>query len=185
MNPQSHISMAKTALADYLRKRGMRCTQERKTLLECVMKTDGHFTIDDFSQMLQNAGFRVSTGTIYNTLQLFVDCGLLRSLRFGSDKTRYEKVQGTPNHHHLVCTQCGSIKEIRLSDLSAMIENRNLGKFTPEYYTLTIYGVCARCRKAKNQNRTKSNHNIALYQSGKINESRCTPRTPVGRRRQR
>lgn len=154
MNAQTHISAAETALADYLRKRGMRCTQERKALLECVMKTDGHFTIDDFSRKLAEAGFHVSTGTIYNTLQLFVDCGLLRCLRFGSDKTRYEKVQGTPSHHHLVCTRCGSVKETRLSDLSAMIESRNLGRFTPEYYTLTIYGLCARCRRAKN---TKSN----------------------------
>ncbi|MDE6098754.1 MAG: transcriptional repressor [Muribaculaceae bacterium] len=149
MNSQSHITLAEASLADYLRKRGMRCTQERKALLECVMNTEGHFSIDEFSNRLRQAGFHVSTGTIYNTLQLFVDCGLLRSLRFGSDKTRYEKVQGTPNHHHLVCTQCGKIKETRLSDLSAMIENRSFGKFTPAYYTLTIYGLCARCRRGK------------------------------------
>lgn len=149
MNSQSHITIAETALADYLRKRKMRCTQERKALLECVMKTDGHFTIDDFARMLRLDGFHVSTGTIYNTLQLFVDCGVLRSLRFGSDKTRYEKVHGTPSHHHLVCTQCGKVKETRLNDLSAMIENRDMGKFIPAYYTLTIYGICARCRRAK------------------------------------
>ncbi|MDE5642147.1 MAG: transcriptional repressor [Muribaculaceae bacterium] len=155
MNVQSHISVAESTLAEYLRKRKMRCTQERKVLLECVMGTDGHFTIDDFSQKLHDSGFHVSIGTLYNTLQLFVDCGLLRSLRFGSDKTRYERVQGTPNHHHLVCTQCGRVKETRLSDLSAMIENRNLGKFTPAYYTLTIYGICARCRRAKNSSKNK------------------------------
>lgn len=156
MNTAANIQLAKATLIDYLRRHKMRCTPERITLLECAMSTNGHFTVDEFAEMLRGRDFHVSLGTIYNTIELLIDCGLLRRLRFGTEKPCYERTQGS-SHHHLICTECGAVKEVRLAELSHAIESQDLGRFAPSSYLLIIYGLCASCRRkqAKAQKQKK------------------------------
>ncbi len=133
--------------SDYLARHHKRRTPERFAILDCAMRSTDHFTIDAFHECLENEGFHVSIATIYSTLELLVDCGLVRRHRFGSDSARYERTAGTASHHHLVCTRCGKVKEVRDQRLCDEISGQRYSGFTQSYFSLNIYGLCRACQK--------------------------------------
>lgn len=135
--------------AEYLRSHNKRRTAERYAILERAMRMQGHFSVDDLCGVLRDDEYHVSTTTVYSTLELIVDCGLLVRHRFNDKATLYEKAGGVRGncHHHLICTECGRIKETRDPELTAMIESRNFQGFDTAYYSLNIYGVCSACRR--------------------------------------
>lgn len=133
--------------SDYLARHNKRRTAERFAIVDCVIGTPDHFTIDSFHERLESQGFHVSLATIYSTLNLMIDCGLVRRHRFGSDSARYERTVGSSSHHHLVCSRCGKVKEIRDAALSAEISSRRYPGFLPGYFSLSIFGLCRSCQK--------------------------------------
>ena len=108
--------VAAEMLAEYLRRSGRRCTQERFIILACVGAMAGHFTADDVSARLSADNIPVATGTIYSTLQLLVECGLVSRQRIDDGAVRYEFASGG-EHLHLHCTRCGKIKDVRDPEL--------------------------------------------------------------------
>lgn len=151
--------------SDYLARQHKRRTAERYAILDCAMRSSDHFTIESFHERIEQEGFHVSLATIYNTLELLVDCGLVRRHRFGSDSARYERTAGSANHHHLVCSRCGKVREVRDTALSKAIASMRYPGFTPSYFSLNIYGLCRSCQKRERKgassdqatNKTKTN----------------------------
>lgn len=136
-------------LSEYLRRTHRRCTTERYMVLASAEAMSGHFTVEDLSAHLQANGRRVATATVYSSLQILVDCGLLRRLRLDDGAMRYEAASPT-NHHHLLCIRCGKIKDVREPAIEEMLKSRRYSAFTPAYFALTVYGVCSACaRKAR------------------------------------
>lgn len=133
--------------SEYLSRHNKRRTPERFAILDCAMRSTDHFTIDAFHDSLEKEGFHVSVATIYSTLELLVDCGLVRRHRFGSDSARYERIAGIANHLHLVCTRCGKVKEVRDQKLCDEISGRRYTGFGQSYFSLNIYGLCRACQK--------------------------------------
>ncbi|MCM1067398.1 MAG: transcriptional repressor [Muribaculaceae bacterium] len=135
-------------LSEFLRRTRRRCTPERYMVLASAESMAGHFTVEDLSAHLAANGRRVATATVYSSLQLLVDCGLLRRLRLDDGAMRYE---ATPsNHYHLLCLRCGKIKDIRDPQLEELLKGRRFSAFTPAYFALSVYGVCSACaRKAR------------------------------------
>lgn len=133
--------------AEYLVKHRKRRTPERFAILESVMSTPDHITIESLHDLMESRGFHVSVATIYSTLTLLIDCGLVRRHRFGSDCARYERATGSVNHHHIVCTRCGKVKEIRDSSVGDAISSIRYPGFTASYFSLNIYGLCRACQK--------------------------------------
>ena len=140
--------------SDYLARHHKRRTPERFAILDSAMSTPYHFTIDSFHDSLEAQGFHVSVATIYSTLELLVDCGLVRRHRFGSDSARYERTAGSANHHHLVCSRCGKVKEVRDASLSDAISSIRYPGFAASYFSLNIYGLCRSCQKRERKNAT-------------------------------
>jgi Fur family ferric uptake transcriptional regulator len=95
-------------------------------------------------------GNRVSKATVYNTLQLLEECGLVSKYRFAENTSRYEKAFGRPHHHHLICLECGDIIEF-VNERLERIQDEVCGEknFKPQSYTLQIFGSCAKCRKSE------------------------------------
>ena len=128
--------IAKAKLAEYLDNRHMRKTPERFMILEVVMAHNDHFGVDD----------------IYEDLE---ESSLVRKHQFGTNKqSLYEKVISTGNHHHLICTECGKIKEVKDLELIHLIGDRKYGSFSVSYISLYVYGVCATCRRKKRKSKT-------------------------------
>ena len=144
-------SAAKDILVEYLRQKKLRPTRERFLLLNEIMRTNGHFDADKLHATVNAKGGNVSRATVYNTLDLLVDCGLISRYRFGENHSRFEKAFGRPRHDHLICLECGDIIEFVNQKLEKIQEEVcSARKFKPHNATLQIFGVCAKCQSKKN-----------------------------------
>lgn len=143
MVAQSNLS-PREKFRQYLTERQLRKTPERFALLDKAITLSGHFGADELYENMEASGYHVSRATIYSTLELLVDCGLLNRHIFESRKTCYEVALGS--HFHLVCNACGNIREIEEEQLSH-ISGMDLGGFQPTYCSTMVYGICGECAK--------------------------------------
>lgn len=134
---------------EYLIKNGHRQTKERYAILEHVYAIDGHFDVEGlYISMLEEKKFHVSRATIYNTIELLVEAHLVVRHQFGTIAVQYERSTAAETHYHLVCSHCGNIREYKDDNLMQIVKNKKITKFTPEYYSLYIYGLCSKCKYA-------------------------------------
>ncbi len=136
-------------LAQFLESRNMRKTSERFTILEKIYSSSAHVDVVALHNAMLADGYRVSLATVYNTLNLLIEAGLVRRITLGDGVARYERITATNNHHHLICTRCGKVKEMKAVEVVGDLLSRKPRSFEPAYYTLYIYGLCSRCAKAE------------------------------------
>ena len=142
------IEHVKTGFTDYLKKGNYRITPERFLVLDAVMSFDGHFDADELYLRVKTNGMRVSRATVYNTLELLQECGVVAKYRFGDTHSRYEKTFGKPHHDHLICLQCGDIIEFVNNKIETLQNEVCLeNNFKPQSASLQIFGTCAKCRQ--------------------------------------
>jgi Fur family ferric uptake transcriptional regulator len=140
---------ARDILNTHLRQRGKgRATSSRYAVLDEVLRTQGHFDVESLYYRLITSGVKVSKATVYNTLDLLKECGLVSKYRFAENTSRYEKAFGRPHHHHLICLKCGDIIEF-VNDRLERIQDDVCRdkKFEPQSSSLQIFGTCAKCSK--------------------------------------
>ncbi len=110
-----NIATIKDVLKQYLQDKGFRNTPERYTILEEIYNMEHHFNVDDLYLLMMQKKYHVSKATIYNTIEIFLDAGLIRKHQFG-EKTQstssYEKSYFDKQHDHLVIYKTDSDKEI-------------------------------------------------------------------------
>ena len=110
-----NIATIKDVLKQYLQDKGFRNTPERYTILEEIYNMKHHFNVDDLYLLMMQKKYHVSKATIYNTIEIFLDAGLIRKHQFG-EKTQssssYEKSYFDKQHDHLVIYKSDSDKEI-------------------------------------------------------------------------
>ncbi|MCM1152584.1 MAG: transcriptional repressor [Muribaculum sp.] len=141
--------VAKSRFTHHLETRGLRKTPERYAILDKALATPGHFSGDELHASLETEGYHVSRTTIYSTLTLLCECGVIRRHLLSSRRAGYEVARR--NHCHLVCSRCGNISEIAAETDAAtlrMLNQVDLGGFTPSYFSTTVYGLCSACREA-------------------------------------
>lgn len=144
------LQQSRERLTMFLQQRKLRRTPERFALLERVMSQTSHFSIEDFHSRLEAEGsFHVSKATVYNTMQIFLEAGIVRRHSFNG-RAQYEPVEpGGRNHHHLVCTRCGKVREIDDKNLADVVSHKRYPGFEPSYFSLYVYGLCPHCRRKK------------------------------------
>ncbi len=131
----------------YLKDGKNRITPERFEVLDSAIKYDGHFAADDLFLQMKKKKSRVSRATVYNTLELLVQCDILTKRNFGENMTRYESTLKKQSHDHLICVDCGRIVEFINPKIKALPEeiSNELG-FNVESYSFNIF---ARCKNNK------------------------------------
>lgn len=130
----------------YLQSRGLKFTPERQAILNCVFASDRHFEAEDLLIDMRQHDRRVSKATIYRTLALLVNGGLLREVIFGEKHAHYEHVHDHEHHDHLVCSRCGKIIEFtdeRIEKLQDEVCDKH--KFNAKTHRLQITGLCKDC----------------------------------------
>lgn len=146
---------AKERFTEFLRDGNYRITSERFEVLSAVLKYDEHFDADSLYLKLRADRSKVSRATVYKTLALLHECGLVsRYLFLPGEFAQYEKTIDRPRHDHMVCTKCGKIVEF--ANASIVNQKRQLCEqydFEPAYHTFQIFGVCRECRR-RNRNET-------------------------------
>jgi Fur family ferric uptake transcriptional regulator len=138
---------------EFLEIRGEKLTEPRRILVRHIFDTHKHFDADELVADLHASGRRVSRATVYRTLRLLVEAGLLRELRL-TNRSAYEHDYGYPSHDHLYCTQCNTVVEFRNEEIRLIRESvsREHG-FRADGHRFIITGICPTCLRARSPRR--------------------------------
>ena len=136
----------KEVFTRYLKEKSLRKTTERYMILEHICQIRGHFDVEMLRQRLEENNFHVSRASVYNTIELLMDAGVVVRYQFTSHLVQYELKALASTHHHAICSYCGAVKEIKNDRITKDITSQRITKFTYEYHSLYIYGMCSKCK---------------------------------------
>lgn len=142
---------------EILRKNKLKYTKQRESVIKMLYNSDHHFTPEELYLEIRDEQPELNIGiaTVYRTLNLLEDSGMVTSISFGTQGKKFE-LATKPHHDHLICKNCGRIVEEKIldnNDLSKLLKDKY--NFQLDYYSLRIYGFCSECKediRSKNEN---------------------------------
>ena len=140
---------AKQRFVEFLAQRNLRLTAPRRAIIETVFSTRQHFTAEQLLDWSRRRDRSVSKATVYRTLPLLTESGLVHEMDFGKDSKYYDPNYAEhPQHNHIICQDCQKIVEFN-SDKLEELENeisRRLG-FSIQEQRLQITASCEEFQK--------------------------------------
>ncbi len=140
---------AKQRFIDFLSGKKLRLTSQRRAIIDSAFSTREHFTAEQLLDWSRHRDKSVSRATVYRTLPLLTESGLVREMDFGKNYKFYDPNYAShPEHNHIICQDCEKIVEFE-SEKLARIEreiSQRLG-FSPRSHRLQISARCEELRK--------------------------------------
>ena len=140
----------KEAFREFLESRALRLTRERDAVVDEVVGTRGHFDPEELHYALKGKGAKVSRASIYRTIPLLVDAGIIGKVENTDKHAHYELILGREHHDHMLCTRCGKVIEFYSRELERLQDRLCQAEgFKGNSHTLEIKGLCRKCAGRK------------------------------------
>ena len=133
---------------EFIAAKGLRHTRQREVIIEAAFNTTDHFTAEELWERARKIDPTASRATLYRTLGLLVESGLLKEIDLGRDQTYYDpNFVDHPHHNHLICLDCHKVVEFEDVHMSLLEDciTRRLG-FRPETSSVRIEASCDELR---------------------------------------
>ena len=134
----------------YLRDHHQPVTRQRDLVAQVVFLSEEHLSVEGIVRLLKQRGEAVGTATVYRTLEVLVESGLVRAHDFGEGFKRYEPMPAQTHHEHLICERCGRVVEFQNVQLERMLPIiADEHAYQHQRHRVEIYGVCGECRRGE------------------------------------
>lgn len=139
---------------ELLKEKALRFTRERKELFHEVMKLSRHFDTEELFEIAKKRGLRVSRDTVFRTMPLLLECGVIQKSVGDGRKEYFERVGIKGHHDHMVCVQCGKIIEF-VSEPIERFQTKLCDDYGFEllFHDHRLFGYCSLCAKKRTPRR--------------------------------
>ena len=131
-----------------LKSSGHKLTAPRREILK-VLSNSPMSALEVEASLLEKK-IKADLVTIYRTLELFCDLGLISKVQFEDKIARFELISGSSHHHHLVCIKCGVVEDVEVSEVELTRQIESKSGFEVKRHALEFFGFCVNCREFKN-----------------------------------
>jgi len=128
---------------EFIQSKGLKTTRQRSTIVQVFFKLRGHISVEELLREVKKVNPKIGYATVYRTLHLLVESGLVEERRFGDGLARYEGRNEVEHHDHMICLECGKIREFsnpHLMEIQQRLAEEN--GFKIFRHRLELYGVC-------------------------------------------
>jgi Fur family transcriptional regulator, stress-responsive regulator len=127
-----------------LRSRGQRVTPQRLVIHDALVELDRHVTADEVHAAVSERLPNVSAPTVYATLELFEELGIVRRINLAAGAALYDP--RPDDHHHLVCVRCGRVEDVDAGvDMTGALRAASRRGFRADHAEVVVYGLCSDC----------------------------------------
>ena len=130
-----------------LQERQLKYTQERQFIYEQVQKLKDHFNADSLYERFKKRGSRVSRDTVYRTLPLLLESGIIQKSVGDGKREFFERTRGKGHHDHMLCVRCGKIIEFHCDQIEKLQDDvcAEYG-FKLMFHDHRLFGACPECQ---------------------------------------
>lgn len=140
---EQFIKEKEAAFLEFIQAKGLKTTRQRSTIVQVFFRMHGHISVEELLHQVKQVNPRIGYATVYRTLHLLVESRLVEERRFGDGLARYEGRNEVEHHDHMICMECGKIREFshpRLLELQEKLAEES--GFKIYRHRLELYGTC-------------------------------------------
>ena len=137
------VDSALTVFEEYLRRKRLKMTDQRRQMVRAALEQPGHFTADDLHAQLVRGGEGVSMATVYRALRLLEESGIVEGHDFADGQRRYEPAIEREHHDHMVCVDCRAVVEFQNERIERLQDEvASAHGFDIQEHNLTLFVAC-------------------------------------------
>lgn len=131
-----------------LEQKGLKFTHERQSIFHEVCHVKEHFDADSLYERFKNKGLRIARDTVYRTIPLLLESGVIQKSVGEGKREFFERVSGKGHHDHMVCVRCGKVIEFTCEEIETLQEKvcQDYG-FQLIFHDHRLFGACKDCQK--------------------------------------